>query len=232
MDTCRLHKGHRERLRKKFKMKAMEEHEHLELLLTYCIRQKNTNETAHRLLARFGSIYDVLNADEEMLTKVEGVGESTALFLKVIAETVARYRQGKVKMTALLSDRNELELYLTSLFIGSKTERVFVLLFGANGRMLESRCVEEGFASSARIPVGKIMQMATATGACTVILAHNHPEGLAVPSQTDVESTRRLAVSLAQIGVTLRDHMVVAGDECYSVFNYMKEQMNGEIAEA
>ena len=226
MEKERLHEGHRARLRKKFEMQALEEHEHLELLLTYAIRQKNTNETAHRLIARFGSLYDVLNADMALLAQVEGVGEGTALYLKVIADTVLRYRQGKVRQTELLTDRSALELYLTSLFVGSKTEKVFALLFGANGRMLECQCMGEGFASATQIPVGKIMQRVTQTGACTVILVHNHPEGVGEPSQTDVESTRRLSVSLAQIGVSLRDHIVVAGDACHSVFDYMKKQMN------
>jgi DNA repair protein RadC len=157
---------------------------------------------------------------------VEGVGEGTALFLKVVAETIARYRYGMVKDSDLLTDRSAMEMYLTSLFIGSKAEKVFVILFGADGRMLQSVCVAEGFACCAQIPVGKVLQLATATGACTVVLAHNHPEGSSKPSQTDVESTRRLAVTLAQIGVKLHDHVVVAGDCCHSVFDYMKDEMN------
>ena len=72
------HDGHRQRLRNRFlaSPESFEDHELLELILFYSIPRKNTNEIAHRLLARFGSVKGVLNASVDALTEIDDIGES------------------------------------------------------------------------------------------------------------------------------------------------------------
>lgn len=93
-----LHKNHRGRMRKRFFMngvRGMSEHEIMEMLLFFCTNGVDTNETAHRLIERFGSISGVLDADYEQLLEVRGVGEKSASFIKFFREIQSDYDLAK-----------------------------------------------------------------------------------------------------------------------------------------
>ena len=94
-----MHKNHRERLRKKFLVNPdlLEDHEILELLLTFCIPRKNTNGIAHELLNKFRSISNILNANENELKNVNGIGENSALFLNLLKTIFRLYIESECK---------------------------------------------------------------------------------------------------------------------------------------
>ena len=100
MAEKQLHQGHRQRLRNRFMQEGLdhfEQHNMLELLLFYSIPQRDTNEVAHRLLNRFGTISDVLNAPVEELETVEGVGHSSALLISSVHQISDIYRRDKTE---------------------------------------------------------------------------------------------------------------------------------------
>ena len=125
------HDGHRERLRQRFLTSAdsFEDHELLELILFYSIPRKNTNEIAHHLLNRFGSIKGVLDASVEALTEVNDIGENTAIYLKAIARLVLKYSVSEQKDDGLLKSPTALSSFLKTLFIGTQNESSYILLF-------------------------------------------------------------------------------------------------------
>ena len=218
------HARHRERLRRKWQTGSrLEKHEFLELMLFSCISRKNTNEIAHALLDRFGSLRGVLQAPEQELLQVRGVGPKTVCFLKLSAEMIARYLEEGVDTRRILRSRGEVCEYLRSLFVGCSEERVYLLLFHQSGRLLACEQVGEGFSSISEVSLKRINQLAVHYDAASAMLAHNHPDGLLRASVQDVRTTEQIREALSLLGVALADHFVVANDRCVSVFSCESE---------
>jgi len=212
------HTGHRERLRKKWKTGSfLEKHEFLEILLFFCISRRNTNEIAHALLDRFGSLHGILDAPESALLEVKGVGPQTVFFLKLLSELISRYQEERVDKKRMFHSRKEIYTYVSSLFIGSSTEKVYLLLFNSSGRLLACERIGDGFAAMSEFSLKKINQLAVRFDATSAMLAHNHPDGLAQPSIQDIKTTKKVEEALGLLGVTLSDHLIVTGDRCVSV---------------
>jgi DNA repair protein RadC len=107
--------------------------------------------------------------------------------------------------------------FLVHNFHGRRDESVFLLCLDAKCKMLACQMVGQGSVSSANVPIRKIVELALSANATTVILAHNHPSGIAVPSEEDIEATERLAVALSAMDIILADHVVVSDKEFVSL---------------
>lgn len=215
-----IHDGHRQRIKERFLKNGLDgfsEHEVLELLLFYCIPRRDTNEIAHRLEKRFGSLTEVIEAPVKELKKVDGVGENAAMFLSVLKETnrylnICRARENKV-----LRSIGECGEYLRHFFDGIRNEVVYLLCMDAKGMVIDCYKVGEGGVNSASVSIRKIIDIAITSNATSVVLAHNHPSGLAIPSADDIQTTRRLAKALYMADVILTDHIVVADKDYISM---------------
>lgn len=216
------HNGHRERLRKKLSQGALEDHELLELLLFYSIPRHNTNEIAHALLRRFGSLDAVLCADVSALMQVAGIGEQSALHLRAVAAVMARCEQSRADERRLLSSYEELERYLQALFIGSLREKTFLLLFNAASRLVSCELLGEGDATRTPLCSRRVVELALNKNAAAAVLAHNHADGLIFPSQEDGHATVRIADALEAVGVRLIDHYIVTPDRCVPILRKEK----------
>ena len=215
-----IHEGHRQRLRDRFLEEGLDsftEIEVLELLLFYCIPRKNTNEIAHKLLSRFGSLPQVLEASPADLSQVEGMGEISAAFLSLIPAAGRYYGIARAKQIQVLKTMDECGQYLLRFFEGLAKENVYLLCLDAKCKVLGCPWIGEGSVNSAGIPVRRIVETALALNATTVVLAHNHPSGIAVPSREDVETTRRLAAALDGVDIALADHIVVSDGDFTSM---------------
>ena len=215
-----MHQGHRQRLKERFLNERLDNFDDLyvlELLLYYCIPRKDTNPIAHGLLDHFGSLVGVLEATPAELQKVPGVGENAAIFLSLIPQ-VGRYYQVKRNETgAILRTINQCGQYLVPYFIGRENETVFLLCLDAKCKVLSCKLVGEGSVNSANIPVRRIVELALQSNATTVVLAHNHPSGLAIPSAEDIQTTIRVGKAMAAVEITLADHIVVSDNDYVSL---------------
>lgn len=215
-----LHDGHRDRLRKRYLAEGLDhftEVQVLELMLFYCIPRKDTNELAHRLLDRFGTMSQVLDTKVEDLMQVEGIGENAALFLSLFPAVARYYEMNQTNRTTVLNDIDACGKYLLGYFKNRINETVYLLCLDAKRKLLCCQMVGEGSVNSAGVPIRRVVEMALAANATTVILAHNHPSGLALPSREDVMTTRRLAAALDAVDVVLSDHLVIADGEFVSM---------------
>ena len=215
-----IHDGHRQRLKERFARGGLDSFtdvQVLELALFYCIPRKGTNPIAHALLERFGSLSQVLEASVEALQKVPGIGENTAIYLTMLPQIGRYYLVDRSQRELVLPTIEKCGAYLTSYFFGRSTESVYMLCLDAKCKVLCCREVGQGSINSAGISVRKIVEVALATNATTVILAHNHPSGLARPSGEDIQTTRRVAAALAAVEVHLADHIVVADGDYVSM---------------
>ncbi len=214
------HEGHRQRLKNRFREEGLDHFtdvQVLELALFYCIPRKDTNLLAHALLDHFGGLSQVLEAPVEELQKVEGIGESTALFLRLITEMGRCYLVHRSTQETILPSLESCARYMLPFFYGRRTEMAYLLCLDAKCKVLCCKAVGEGSINSASISVRKIVELALGSGASTVVLAHNHPSGVAVPSGEDVKTTRRIAMALSAVEVTLADHIVVADQDYVSM---------------
>ena len=215
-----IHDGHRQRLKARFLEQGLDgftDVQVLELLLFYAIPRRDTNPIAHELLEKFGSLRQVLEAPVQRLTEVEYITENAAALLKLAPAMLRYYQVDKVKEEMPLVTIQACGYYLKHFFLGRKNETVFLLCLDAKCKVLACREVGEGSVNSANVPIRRVVEIALAEGASTVVLAHNHPSGIAIPSGEDLATTRRLYAALSTVDVILADHIVVADDDYVSM---------------
>lgn len=215
-----IHEGHRQRLKNRFLEEGLDgftDVQVLELLLFYCIPRKDTNPIAHALLKHFGALSQVLEAPVEELVKVPGISQNAATLLHLITETGRYYLVDRANQNKILPTIEKCAAYMLPFFFGRTVETVFLLCLDAKCKVLCCKEIGEGSVNSAGISVRKIVETALAANATTVVLAHNHPSGVALPSGEDVVTTRRIAMALRAVEVHLADHIVVADDDYVSM---------------
>ena len=215
-----VHDGHRERLRQRFQTEGLDNFtdvQVLELLLFYCIPRRDTNELAHRLLDRFGSLDRVLDAKMEDLERIDGIGHNAAVFLSLIPSVGRYYAVTRAKKCTILKDTTECGNYMLHRFDNRVNEAVYLLCLDAKRKVLCCQMVGEGSVNSAGVPIRRVVEMALAANATMVVLAHNHPSGLAMPSYEDIVTTKRIAAALDVVEIVLADHIVVADDDFVSM---------------
>ena len=214
-----MHEGHRQRMREQLKtsgMDSLSDVQVLEVLLYYAISRADTNILAHRLLERFGSLSGVLEAPVEELKKVEGVGESAANLIHLMFQLERRHLMDRADGIKILNTTGKCGKYLVPRFHGEKEEVVYLLCLDAKCAVLDCVPVHRGGVNVADVSVRKIVKAALDVGATSVVLAHNHPSGLALPSPEDVQTTRQVRSALEAVGVALADHIIVADDDFVS----------------
>ena len=215
-----IHEGHRQRLMDRFEQDGLDHFtpvQVLELLLFYSIPRRDTNELAHKLLDRFGSVARVMDASTEELMQVPGIGKKTAVFLHLAKQAGRYYQVDSNRKGMVMTDIEDCGKFMQPYFIGRQRETVFLLCLNANCNVICCREVGEGDIHTALISPRQVVEIALAEKASTVVLAHNHPSGVALPSQEDVLVTKRLANALAAVDVTLFDHLIMADDDYVSL---------------
>lgn len=222
-----IHSGHRQRLKDRFLrdgLDGFEEHNVLELMLFYCIPRKDTNPIAHELLNRFGSLAKVFEAPVDELAKVPGVGMNAALYLSLQNELTRRYLVSRTENLEILNTIEECGKYLVPHFFGRAMETVFMLCLDAKCKVLCCKEVGEGSVNYAHVPIQRVVKMALGANATSVVLAHNHPSGMALPSIEDEQTTHNLAKALAAVEIVLVDHLIIADGDYVSLVQSGKYQ--------
>ncbi len=214
-----IHDGHRERMRRRFlenDLDGFADHEALELLLYYVIPRGDVNPIAHALMDRFGSLSGVFSAPAELLVQVEGVGERTAMLLRLVPQIARKARLSDLKRELALNTREQVGAYLLELFSRERNEAVYQICLDGKGKLLACRRLGEGSATAVTLDVRSVVQNAILCSASSVILAHNHPSGVALPSKEDQAATLRVREALATVDVRLEDHIIVADHDFIS----------------
>lgn len=206
----------------------------MELLLTYAIPYKDVNETAHELIAAFRSLPGVFEAPFEELIKIKGIKEHSAILLKLMPELFSYYHLQKVNFNDIIFNNTKtIGEIVIPLFLGKTKEMLYAFYLDTKSKLLGYSLISEGIINAAYIEPRKIVSEANKYNASLVILAHNHPNGSALPSHEDTVATKLVADALEKLKIYLLDHIIVADydftlmsySDCYTMFkyNYLKD---------
>lgn len=215
-----IHTGHRSRVKTEFLARGLEgwpDHRVLELLLFYAIPQGDVNALAHALIDRFGSLAGVLDASADELKKVPGVGEHTAVLLRLIPALGGRYQEQRGSFGRLVNTPEEAADILSPYFFGARNEMVYILCLDGKRKLLGVRKVSEGSIHASDINIRRIAEEAIGLRASAIYLAHNHISNLAFPSPADWETTDIIRSALAPVGLELVDHLIFVDGDAVSL---------------
>ncbi len=213
------HDGHRRRIMAKAlngDFESLEKHEIVEVLLFNVLPRINTNEIAHRLIDKFGSLHAICSADINDLMTIEGVGLKTAEFLKMLPTYVKCYEFSYYRDDETMANTEKAGEYCVKLFAGENSEGVYALFLNINKELIKKVKVSTGTVTMVHIDQKVILKHALETNASFVILTHNHPSGVLMPSQNDITVTTNLAMMLSNIQTELIDHIIVSGNRYFS----------------
>ncbi|WP_320046073.1 DNA repair protein RadC [uncultured Ilyobacter sp.] len=213
--------GHRKRLREKYIKGGYDsflDYEKLELLLTYSIVRKDVKPVAKELLKRFKSLEGVMKAPFEELLKVDGLGEGSVVFLKLISETSKDIFKGsysKQDVTTISGTRDLLAFLRNDIGFSPIEEFKVIFLDTANNLLCEETLFKGTIDRSGVYP-RNIVEKVIKYGAKSVIFAHNHPSGNLNPSKADIDFTDRITDVLNAIEIRVLDHMIITRDSYFS----------------
>ncbi len=187
----------------------------LQMLLRFAT--DDSQELARKLLLQFGSIGDLMDASADDLFCIEGMNSECALLMRLVPELHRRYFLSRSKPEARMTQPSDFGRFLLPYFYGVRNEVVYLMTLDAACKVINCRMMGEGSVNSASVPVRRLVQEAISTNATAVVIAHNHPSGIALPSQEDIELTNRLKDALSIIEISLLDHLIIADDDFVSM---------------
>lgn len=214
------HDAHRQRMYRRFFSEGLShfaEHEALEFLLYLAHARGDTNALAHRLIDRFGSLSLVLDAPEQELQEVPGIGPTSVAVLKFIPQMCAYYLNNRVDAKITLDTPESAFEYLMPKFFGKTHECLFLVPMDDRMRPLGCMLLSEGTANATSVLIPQIVAQAVRTHATNALLAHNHPRGLALPSPDDLNTTQKASRALGVVNIRLSDHIIVADNDYCSL---------------
>ncbi|MFA9421296.1 MAG: DNA repair protein RadC [Gammaproteobacteria bacterium] len=174
-------------------------------------------EMSRNLLKEFGSLRRLLNASENEFCRQKGLGKAKYVQLQAVLEMAGRHLSESIKRQDCLTSPADTIAYLHSQLRDRQHEVFACVMLDNRNRVIEFREMFRGTIDGASVYPREIVKQALADNAASVILAHNHPSGVAEPSQADIRITERLKKALALVDIRVLDHVIV-GDEtlCFS----------------
>ncbi len=222
------HNNHRDRMRELFRKSGfseMSQEQILEFILFYSIPRKDTKPIAIRLLDKFRSFSGVIDASEEELSEVEGIGAATAFYLKMFREVFGIYLLEKREKHEGRYSINKIGSAMQPIFMNAKKEIAILLCLDSSLNIISRVELSQGSYDRIELDAKEIVQNALRFNSTHVILAHNHPGNTAIPSREDIESTLSLQSLLKEQDIVLLDHLIFSDKDFISLYqsNLMKE---------
>jgi DNA repair protein RadC len=195
---------------------ALSDAELLAIFLRTGVVGKSAVDLARELLIRFGNLTQMFAASEADFCAIHGMGQAKFVQLQAVLEMSRRALNEEMQRGDALNSPRAVRDYL-QLLLGSRPQEVFVVLFlDTQHRVIATEELFHGTLSQTSVYPREVVKRALAHNAAAVILAHNHPSGVAEPSQADQHLTQALKQALALVDVRVLDHFIVAGGRMHS----------------
>lgn len=194
---------------------ALSDAELLAIFLRVGVKGKTAVDLARELLQNFGSLRQLFDADAEKFCATHGMGEAKFVQLQAVLEMSKRYLAEKMQRGDILTDPESVRFFLSAKMRAYPFEVFACLFLDTRHRVIEYEELFRGTIDGASVHPREVVRRALTHNAAAVIFAHNHPSGVAEPSQADERITRMLKDSLQLIDVRVLDHFVI-GDQIVS----------------
>ena len=217
-----IHCNHRARMREKLfecGVESFHDHELLEMLLYAADSRRNTNEMAHLLLERFGSLNGIFSASTDALKEVDGVGDAATAQILVSRELMRRLLEERTEEPSCFANRNAMCEYILDLFKFSSSEELRMLMFDGGDKFIGCTLISRGNSNTVSMDVRKMASEALKYDASSIVLAHNHLGGKLIATREDITLTRDASVALNKMGIVLVDHILVTDNNYTSIMN-------------
>ena len=220
-----VHNGHRKRLKEKFSElggAAFSDHELLELLLFYSIPRRNTNEIAHQLMERFGSINRMVEATEDELKLVCGIGDNSVVLLKLVLMLAKRYASEQRIDSKRLDSIEAIVDFANQHTMGAVKELVYAVYMDDNLSVIDCCLIASGTVNEVRPMMRTVLELCLLKRSTSVLIFHNHPNGGVEPSREDIHFTKLMERELKMIGSELLEHIIVDGKDYFALLQHIK----------
>jgi DNA repair protein RadC len=204
--------GHRERLRERFRQAgpdALSDYELLEMVLFTAQPRGDMKPAAKELLKKFGSFAEVMHAPEVLLREIDGIGDASAIQLKLIAAAASRIAKGELKARTLLSSWNDVIAYCRTTMAFADKEQFRILFLDKRNQLIADEVQQTGTVDHTPVYPREVIKRALELSATAILLVHNHPSGDPTPSQADIQMTKAIIDIAAPLGIAVHDHIIV-----------------------
>ncbi len=204
--------GHRERLRRRFREAgpdSLPDYELLELILFRAAPRRDTKPLAKALIARFGTFAEALNAPEELLREVPGIGEAAITELKLVRAAALRLMRGEVLERPVLSSWAQVLDYCRASMGFASKEQFRILFLDKRNQIIADEVQQAGTVDHTPVYVREVVKRALELSATAIVLVHNYPSGDPTPSWADVEMTKQIVAAAKPLGVLVHDQIIV-----------------------
>ena len=206
------YRGHRERLRERFRdagADALSDYELLEMVLFRALPRRDVKPLAKSLINIFGSFAEAVHAPETRLREVVGLGEVAITEIKLIAAAASRIAKGPLKQRTLLSSWASVIDYCRTAMAFADREQFRILFLDKRNQMIADELQQVGTVDHTPVYPREVVKRALELSATAVILVHNHPSGDPSPSPADVQMTKAIVDIAAPLGISVHDHIIV-----------------------
>ncbi|MFB9213609.1 RadC family protein [Vibrio sinaloensis] len=195
---------------------ALTDAELLAIFLRTGTRGMNVLELSDFLLKEFGSLRRLFGASQVNFCQYKGLGVAKYVQLQAVLELTQRYLSETLQRGDALTSPQQTKLYLSGVLRDKQREEFYVLYLDNQHRVISGESLFQGTIDAASVYPREVVKRSLEHNAAAVILAHNHPSGVAEPSQSDRRITRRISDALALVDIRILDHFVVGDGEIVS----------------
>ncbi len=211
--------GHRTRLLERFRdggAEAMPDYELLEMILFRVFPRGDTKPVAKALMAKFKNFSEVINAPDERLMEVAGVGQRAVDEIKLVRAAALRMLQKQMLKREMLSTWSAVLDYCKAAQGHDEIERFRILFLDKRNQLIADEVQQSGTVDHTPVYVREIIKRALQLGATALVLVHNHPSGDPSPSRADIDMTKQIVSAALPLGVTVHDHVIVGRNGHFS----------------
>ncbi|MRX27624.1 DNA repair protein RadC [Kangiella sp. HZ709] len=188
----------------------------LAIFLRTGTKKLNVVDLARYLLHDFRGIKPLLEADFKTFNSYPGLGSAKFCQLQACLELSKRYLEQSFELEQAFTNPGQVQLYLKSLLSNKQREHFYLLLLNNQNQLIRSKLLFKGTINSAEVHPRIVVESALNNHASAVIFAHNHPSGVASPSDSDISLTQQLKKALKLVDIRTLDHIIVAHSKTYS----------------
>ena len=190
--------------------------EMIELLLTFCTNIRDVRVVAQNLFHQFGSLSAIMDAHVLELSAAPGMSARAAVLCSMLPSMFNRYYRDVIGYNTVMTDPSIIGRYCVFLCGNRTRETFYCISLDERKRLIKADKIAEGGISQAVVYPRDVMECVLMHNASYVIITHNHPSGVLIPSEDDINTTVTVTRMLQSIGVEVLDHMIVSARKYYS----------------